>query len=61
MARSCIVQFSSAVRAVAARCKLPFALCLGLFLANIARTKGIAKEPKASVHDKGNKRNESTA
>jgi len=44
MARLCAVYFLSAVRAVAARCKLPFALRPGLPHENAMRTKKITKE-----------------
>jgi len=44
LARLCAVYFLSAVRAVAARCKLPFALRPGLPHENAMRTKKIAKE-----------------
>ena len=44
--------FLSAVRTVAARCKLSFALLQGLSQENVKRTKRITKERKASVAGK---------
>jgi len=44
MTRSCTVCFMSAVRAVAARCKLPFALHPGLSQDEVVRTKEITKK-----------------
>ena len=44
MARLSTVCFLSAVRAVAARCKRPFALRPGLSQEDVNRTKGITKE-----------------
>jgi len=46
-------RFLSAVRAVAARCKLPFALRPGLSQEDVIRTKETTKERRASVKDKG--------
>ena len=46
MARLCTVRFLSAVRAVAAHCKHPFALRLGLSCEDVARTKEITNEEK---------------
>jgi len=46
MARVCTVRFLSAVRAMAARCKLPFALRPDLSHEDLMRTKGITKERK---------------
>jgi len=46
MARLCTVRFLSAVRAVAARCKLPFALRPGLSQEDMMRTKKITRERK---------------
>jgi len=51
--RVCTVRFLSAVRALAARCKLPFALRPGLSHEDVMRTKGITKERKASVAVEG--------
>ena len=51
MARLCTVRFLSAVRAVAARCKRPFALRPGLSQEGMKRTKGIRKE-RTSEMDK---------
>jgi len=44
MARLCTVRFLSAVRAVAARCKRPFALRPGLSQEDMIRTKEITNE-----------------
>ena len=44
MARLCTVRFLSAVRAVAARCKLPFALRPSLSRGNVLRVKEIEKK-----------------
>jgi len=43
MARIYAVRFLSAVRAVAARCKLPFALRPGLSQEDVIRTKKLQK------------------
>jgi len=53
MARLCTVRFLSAVRAVAARCKLSSALRPGLSQEEVVRTKEITKERRASENDKG--------
>jgi len=55
MARLYTVRFLSAVRAVASRCKLPLALRPGLSQEDVKGTKGITKERRASVKDKGKK------
>jgi len=46
MARLCTVRFLSAVRAVAARRKLPFALRPGLSQEEVRRTKEMTKEQR---------------
>jgi len=46
MARLCTVRFLAAVRAVAARCKLPCALRAGMSPEDVMGTKGITKERK---------------
>jgi len=53
MAGLCTVRFLSTVRAVAARCKPPFALRRGLSQEEVIRTKGITKEvSRAGVKNK---------
>ena len=56
MARLCTVRSLSAIRAVAARCKLPFALRPGPPLEDVMRTKGIKRErgKEKNVRNKGN-------
>jgi len=61
MARLCTVRFLSAVRAVAARCKLPSALRPGLSQEDVVRTKEITKERRTSVKDKGKNEGKNTA
>jgi len=61
MARLFTVRFLSAVRAMAARCKRPFALRPGLSQEDVKRTKGITKERRASVKDKRDGRRKNTA
>jgi len=51
MASIYTVRFQSAIRAVAARCKLPFSLRPGLSQDDVRRNKEI--ERRASVKDKG--------
>jgi len=51
MARVYTVRFLSAVRAVAARFKHPFALRPGLSHEDVMRTKGITKEKERSERD----------
>jgi len=58
MAGLCAVRFLSAVRAVTARCKLPFALHPRLSPEDEMRTKGITKERKTSMKDKGKNKGE---
>jgi len=53
MARLYPVRFLSAVRAVAAHCKLPFPLRPGQSRGDAIRTKEITKERDACVKDKG--------
>ena len=60
MARLFTVCFLSAVRAVAARCKHPFALRPGLSQEDVVRTKEITKERRASVKDKGKNEGKNT-
>jgi len=52
MARLFTVRFLSALRAVAARCKHPFALRPGLSPEDVKRAKGITKERRAKTKDK---------
>ena len=60
MARLCTVCFLSAVRAVEARCKHPFALRPGLSQDDLMRTKEITKEVEVPSGRDGQKKDKRT-
>jgi len=61
MARLFTVRFLSAVRALAAHCKPPFALRPGLSQEAVRHTKEITKERKAIVVVEGKNKGKNTA